>query len=293
MNLTKLLMGLLVTAISALSFSSCSKDEDAKKPEAFFSYTCSGDGRTINFTNKSTEAISYLWDFGDGFTSTEENPVHTFAEYKDYFISLIATGKGGENTFMDTIAVTKSSGIKLDDGVLTDWDTIPDAFVSLDNNGGVINKVKLDYDGDFIYFYMEVQDNLSDSLPTGIYFDLDNDSTTGFTPWTHHAIGADLYIEAGITTGSWASMYEVDSSLDPDWPWAEADVSDFIVNGTHIQDGPVVKVEWAFRKSKLAAPQKGMVLGKKVSIIMMHYVDWNPAGFFPGQGDAAYVFEMP
>jgi hypothetical protein len=30
---------------------------------------------TVTFTNKSEDAVSYEWDFGDGTTSTEESPV--------------------------------------------------------------------------------------------------------------------------------------------------------------------------------------------------------------------------
>ncbi len=35
---------------------------------------------TIGFTNSSSGAADYLWEFGDGGTSTEEHPVHTYAK---------------------------------------------------------------------------------------------------------------------------------------------------------------------------------------------------------------------
>ncbi len=50
---------------------------------------------TIPFRNTSTYAHSFLWDFDDGTSSTEENPVHTFMQAKEYKISLTATGKRG------------------------------------------------------------------------------------------------------------------------------------------------------------------------------------------------------
>lgn len=37
-------------------------------------------GLTVNFTNTSTGASSYLWEFGDGSTSAVTNPVHTYAQ---------------------------------------------------------------------------------------------------------------------------------------------------------------------------------------------------------------------
>ena len=43
------------------------------------------------FTNASTGAISYEWDFGDGNTSTEESPTHVYAVHDIYTVTLTAT----------------------------------------------------------------------------------------------------------------------------------------------------------------------------------------------------------
>jgi PKD repeat protein len=45
-------------------------------PEAGFTYLA--DKFTVNFSDSSSGAIQYYWDFGDGTTSTEKDPVHTF-----------------------------------------------------------------------------------------------------------------------------------------------------------------------------------------------------------------------
>ncbi len=45
---------------------------------------------TITFTNTSTNAAYYIWDFGDGTTSTAINPVHTYASAGLYTVKLIA-----------------------------------------------------------------------------------------------------------------------------------------------------------------------------------------------------------
>jgi len=43
----------------------------------------------VNFTDTSTmKGTSWMWDFGDGTTSTESNPVHTYNKANDYSISL-------------------------------------------------------------------------------------------------------------------------------------------------------------------------------------------------------------
>ncbi len=49
---------------------------------------------TVSFTNLSTNADSYLWDFGDGSTSTQTNPQHTYTTKGSFTVKLTATNKG-------------------------------------------------------------------------------------------------------------------------------------------------------------------------------------------------------
>ncbi len=54
---------------------------------------------TVNFTDQSTGDItSWSWDFGDGTTSTEQNPTHTYNSAGTYTVSLTVTGPGGSDT---------------------------------------------------------------------------------------------------------------------------------------------------------------------------------------------------
>lgn len=50
---------------------------------------------TAQCTNTSTDATSYLWDFGDGNTSTDANPTHIYSDTGDYVITLTVTGPCG------------------------------------------------------------------------------------------------------------------------------------------------------------------------------------------------------
>ncbi len=45
---------------------------------------------TVNFTNQSIAATQYLWDFGDGLTSTQSSPSHTYYKSGVYTVSLLA-----------------------------------------------------------------------------------------------------------------------------------------------------------------------------------------------------------
>lgn len=75
-------------------------------PSASFTHATVGDH--INFIDTSTPTpTSWLWDFGDGFTSAEQNPSHRF-EVGTFTVSLTATDENGSDTATDSITVSLS-----------------------------------------------------------------------------------------------------------------------------------------------------------------------------------------
>ncbi len=60
--------------------------------KADFAYTPLPASRseTVFFNNRSTNALTYNWDFTDGFHSSEINPSHIFVEEKRFWVKLIA-----------------------------------------------------------------------------------------------------------------------------------------------------------------------------------------------------------
>ena len=69
---------------------------DTELPSASFSYIPDGEAfNRILFTDLSTESTDYLWDFGGGVTSTERDPVHTFAGEGVFPVTLKASDKNG------------------------------------------------------------------------------------------------------------------------------------------------------------------------------------------------------
>ncbi len=55
------------------------------------------------FTNSSTNAISYEWDFGDGNTSTEVSPTHVYATPDIYTVKLTATSESGLSASLEKV----------------------------------------------------------------------------------------------------------------------------------------------------------------------------------------------
>ena len=59
---------------------------------------------TIKCYNSSTNAKSYVWDFGDGETSTDEEPTHTYKKPGAYRITLLAKrGKQKDESYYDLV----------------------------------------------------------------------------------------------------------------------------------------------------------------------------------------------
>jgi PKD repeat protein len=66
---------------------------------AFYGSPTSGEvPLVVNFTNQSTDATSYSWDFGDGGTSTATNPSHTYNSAGTYTVELVASNSCGSDT---------------------------------------------------------------------------------------------------------------------------------------------------------------------------------------------------
>lgn len=101
----KMLKWSAIFAIAAATIFACTKPEpdptpdptpgpEVKAPVADFDYVA--DGLTVTFTNKSTDATSYKWEFGDSETSKDASPVHEYAAAGEYTVTLTAANSKGE-----------------------------------------------------------------------------------------------------------------------------------------------------------------------------------------------------
>lgn len=103
-TLTRRLL-MLTLVVGIMGITSCSDDEPTvDAPNAAF--TSAVDGLTVTFTDGSIGADTYSWDFGDGNTSTDASPSHTFAEGGTFTVALTVTNAGGSDTSSEEIMVT-------------------------------------------------------------------------------------------------------------------------------------------------------------------------------------------
>ncbi len=69
---------------------------DETPPSASFDFKQNDDDYlTLDFSNLSGSATDYAWNFGDGSTSTDKDPSHTYAEIGTYTVSLASSDKLG------------------------------------------------------------------------------------------------------------------------------------------------------------------------------------------------------
>lgn len=107
---------LVATALAV--FSSCKKSDSSNNGTnsitADFTYSGAGTApANVSFTNTSSGATSYQWDFGDNATSTSVSPSHTYTHGGVFTATLTATGNGSTKSVSKTVNVTAPTSVKI------------------------------------------------------------------------------------------------------------------------------------------------------------------------------------
>ncbi len=263
----------------------CKKDT-APAPDVI--YTVDLDAYTATFTNKTKDAKSFQWDFGDGTSSTEENPVHTYPGKGKFVPTLYVTTTSGVKAEGSTVIhIAKSSAVKLDDNSLADWDTVTHNVVLAGGDGGVIKMAKFDYNSDNVFFYFELSSNDINNI-FDFYMDADGNSGTGYTTGNWPGGGYDVLLE-GAMLNSWLDPFYFSGPTQSSWGWSGVSVAEFYQIGTMVQDGGTFKFEGAFKRSKLKGlTGKGLRLAFTVT-----KSDWSVTlGTMPDNGTAPIFLDM-
>jgi hypothetical protein len=79
-------------------------------PAANFNYNITNNYE-VSFSNNSTNSTDYTWYFGDGDSTTQENPIHTFGLAGSYTVSLISSKCGMIDSISQTITISPVSSI--------------------------------------------------------------------------------------------------------------------------------------------------------------------------------------
>lgn len=104
-SLTKLIAGV---AIGSMLFTSCSKE-----PTASISAdkTNVGIDESIKFSNSSTDAASYKWDFGDGTSSIDKEPSKVYTKAGTYNVKMTAYSKKEKKSDEASVSITVNEAV--------------------------------------------------------------------------------------------------------------------------------------------------------------------------------------
>ena len=279
---------LMAALVAVVNFSSCKKTSNNSEPFVLFSVQVNG--ATVSFVNKSEDAVSYEWDFGDGATSTEESPTHTYPGKGKYVPTLHATTAAGAKGEASTVLqIAKLSPIKLDDNTLSDWDTITHNVVLAESNSGNFIKAKYDYDGNYIYVYFEQKTTKTAGNIYDLYIDADNDVTTGLITGDIPGGAYDVLLEGTIFDGWLDPYYFIGADQQSFGNYTAQSINEFYTVGTVQQSGGVQKFEFSISRSKIKGlTGKGLKIGVQVSAN-----DWSATiGYSPDQGSNAFYLDM-
>lgn len=92
-----------------------------RSPEAGFTFVQSG--AYIEFVDASPGADSWSWSYGDGATSTDQNPNHIYPGSGNYLVTLVASNSCGSDTTQQTLAIF-ATGLE-DPSLVSNWQIYP------------------------------------------------------------------------------------------------------------------------------------------------------------------------
>lgn len=98
-----LLYLVLSACFSSIFFISCEKEKDLEVKACFRYNPTEIVAGKIQFENCSENATSFLWDFGDGSTSNEKEPQHTFKDEFPFIVTLIAINGNNRDTLIQKV----------------------------------------------------------------------------------------------------------------------------------------------------------------------------------------------
>ncbi|MCE7699546.1 MAG: chitobiase/beta-hexosaminidase C-terminal domain-containing protein, partial [Methanobacterium paludis] len=205
--------------------------------------TTGNDALTVQFNDTSINTpTSWLWNFGDGSTSTDENPVHNYAKAGNYTVTLTATNDYGTSTLTETdyinivdtiptVAASVAGGLysSTQNVVLTTSDVTATIYYYLNGKGLVYSSpVVIGSNSTLTYFAIDNMGNLSPlySQAYTIVFppvaNFTSNITSGLDPLTVQFTDTST----GIVTG-WAWDFNGDGVIDsteqnPVWTYAVA-----------------------------------------------------------------------
>ncbi len=193
----------------------------------------------VQFTDESTENItSWSWDFGDGGSSTQQNPSHTYGTAGVYTVGLTVTGPGGSDTETKTdyINVTSSAQIEVFSESFessADWT----ANWSQDSQRDWRRRTSRKKEGNYA---VEVDGRATNAQLISIPINLQGKTNATITFWWYIERGLDTgeYLAFDVSTNggsSWTEKARLRGNVDPEDTWHNVSIDVTTINNLRIR----------------------------------------------------------
>ena len=186
----------LFLLLSIFIFTFCSENEESLTPptaEFQFNQGSNYAPATLTFSNQSTNAEYYIWDFGDGSTTTEESPSHIFEKAGNYAVTLTSINKDGSSQFTETINVLQPTAYQI-----KNISSIPLYSVYSFYDNGVSMQDLFEHETININSYSDEITTSRDKIYVGFYFDGWWLSTNPFTVYNNNLNIFEIYFTTKV-----------------------------------------------------------------------------------------------
>ncbi|MDD4217166.1 MAG: PKD domain-containing protein, partial [Bacteroidales bacterium] len=149
--------------------------------------TCTG---IVQFTDASILADTWEWSFGDGNTSTEQNPLHTYTANGTYTVSLYVENAYGNDTYSTTDMITVDMPVA---PTTTGAEACGPATLTLNAAGsGTLNWYDAATSGNLVTTGTEYTNTFENTTTLYVQSDIDNPITSNVGP-SDNSIGNGGY----------------------------------------------------------------------------------------------------
>ena len=223
-------------------FLSCDKDEG---PDAFFINEIKF--KKVQFMDLSKKGngniVRWEWNFGDGTTSTEEHPLHTYSEKDTYAVSLAVTD---ENNLSD--AITKE--IVIPDTAMSptiDYSYLQTGKLGVDSLEVTFTDLTNDGDGEIINWNWDFGDNSTSTEQNPVHIYTPDPSDTGYVQQHFFTVSLSVTDEFGFSYTFERDSIKVDNPTLPTVNFdEEINILEVTFTTYTTSDGEITNYHWDF-----------------------------------------------